>query len=67
MTDLQILGNSFCEFGRVSMYQRLSAPLFDPKVHLFENSVLKIVAQLLYQYAWYEVHGQVWQVYYTSW
>ena len=44
MTDLQLLGNSFGGFGLVSTYQRL-VPLFDPKVHLFENSLLKILAQ----------------------
>ena len=45
MTDLQMLGISFCEFGLVSTYQRFSAA-FLPKVHLFENSLLKIMAQL---------------------
>ena len=40
-----MLGNSFCEFGPVSTYQRFS-PLFDPKVHLYENSLPKIPAQL---------------------
>ena len=48
MTDLQMLGNSFCELGRVSTYQRFNAA-FDPKVHHFENSLLKIIAQLHYQ------------------
>ena len=33
MTELQMLGNSFCEFGLVSTYQRFC--FFDPKVHLF--------------------------------
>ena len=47
MTDLQMLGNSSCEFGLVSTYQRFSAE-FDPKVHLFGNSLQKIVAQLKY-------------------
>ena len=45
MTDLQTLGNSLCEFGLVSTYQRF-VPLFDPKVHLFDNSLLKMLAQL---------------------
>ena len=36
---------SFCEFGPVSTYQRFSAAFY-PKVHLFENSLLKILAQL---------------------
>jgi len=45
MTDLQMLGNSFCEFGLVSTYQRSSA-VFDPKVHPFENSLQTIAAQL---------------------
>ena len=45
MTDLQMLGNSFREFGLVSTYQRFIA-VFDPKVHLFENSLQKILAQL---------------------
>ena len=31
MTDLQMLGNSFCEFGLVSTYQRFSAT-FRPKI-----------------------------------
>ena len=45
MTDLQMPGNSFCEFG---LYRRAKdlVPLFDQKVHLFENSLLKIMAQL---------------------
>ena len=45
MTNLQMLGISFCQFGLVSTYQRFSS-LFDPKVHLFEDSSLKIMAQL---------------------
>ena len=45
MTDLQMLGNSFCEFGLVLTYQSLVL-LFDPKVHLFESSLLKILAHL---------------------
>ena len=45
MKDLQMLGNSLCEFCLVSTYQKL-VPLIDPKVHLFENSLLKIMAQL---------------------
>ena len=44
MTDRQMLGNSFCEFGLVSSKDLV--PLFDPKVHLFENSSLKIMAKL---------------------
>ena len=44
MTDLQI-GNSFCEFGLVSTYQRFSAA-FWPKSAPFWNSLLKIMAQL---------------------
>ena len=44
MTDLQMLKNSFCEFVLVSTYDL--GPIFDPKVHLFENSLLKILAQL---------------------
>ena len=46
MLDLQMLGNSFRgEFVLVSTYRNL-VPLFDPKVHPFENSLLKIMAQL---------------------
>ena len=43
-----MLGNSFCEFG---WYLRTNdlVPLFDPKVNLFENSPLRILAQLLSQ------------------
>ena len=46
MTDLLMLGNSFCEFG---WYRRTKdlVPLFDPKVHIFENSILKMLSQLL--------------------
>ena len=45
MTDLQMLGNSFFEFA---WYRRTKdlIMLFDPKVHLFENSLLKVLAQL---------------------
>ena len=45
MTDLQMLGNSF---ANLAWYRRTKdlVPLFDPKVHLFENSLLKILAQL---------------------
>ena len=45
MTDLQMLGNSF---ANLSWYRRTKdlVPLFDPKVHLFENSFLKIVAHM---------------------
>ena len=46
MTDLQMLGNSFSEFGLVTTYQKILVPLFEPKVHLFENSILKIMVQL---------------------
>ena len=55
MTDLQMLGNSFCEFG--SWYRRTKdlVPLFDPKVHLFENSSLKIMAQLIWNTSIYKV------------
>ena len=38
MTDLQMLGNSFGEFGLESTYV---PKIFDQKVHLFENSLLK--------------------------
>ena len=41
MTDLQMLGNHFCEFTSKDL-----VPLFDSKVHLFENSLLKMLAQL---------------------
>ena len=45
MTDLQMLGNSF---ANLTWYRRTKdlVPLFDPKEHLFENSLLKILAQL---------------------
>ena len=45
MTDLQMLGNSF---GELAWYRRTKdlVSLFDPKVHLFENSLLKSLAQL---------------------
>ena len=45
MTDLQMLGNSFCEFGLVSTYQRFSTD-FDQKMHLFENRLLKMLVQI---------------------
>ena len=45
MTDFQMLEKSFCEFGLASTYLRFS-DTFNPKVHLFENSLLKILAQL---------------------
>ena len=45
MTDHQMHGNSFCEFGLVSTYQSFSAA-FDPKVHIFENSLPKMLAPL---------------------
>ena len=45
MTGLQMLWNIFCE---MALYRRTKdlVPLFDPKVHLFENSLLKMLAQL---------------------
>ena len=43
MTDLQMLGNSFWEFGLDRRTKDL-VPLFDPKDRLFENSILKIMA-----------------------
>ena len=46
MSDLQMLGNGF--FENLAWYRRTKdlVSLFYPKVHLFKNSVLKIVAQL---------------------
>ena len=47
MTDLQMLGTVFA----YSSWYRLTkdlVPLLDPKVHLLENSLQKIVAQLQY-------------------
>ena len=45
MTDLQMLRNSFCKFGLVTTRRPEDlVPLFDPKVHLFENSLLKMLA-----------------------
>ena len=41
MTDLQMLGDSFCKFGLVLTYQRFNS-LLAP----FKNSLLKILAQL---------------------
>ena len=49
MTDLKVIGNSFCEYGLVSTYQRFS-DAFWPKSTPFENSLLKILAQLLKKY-----------------
>ena len=46
MTDLQVLRNSFFEFCLVATTYYGSVPLFYPKVHLIENSLLKILAQL---------------------
>ena len=46
MTDLQMLGNSFCKFGLVSKYQRFSAAFWPKTLDPFENSLLNIVAQL---------------------
>ena len=45
MTDLQCSGTVFVN---LAWYQRTKdlVPLFDPKVNLFENSLLKILAQL---------------------
>ena len=45
MTDLLMLGNSF---ANLAWYRRTKdlVPLFEPKVHVFENSLLKIMAQL---------------------
>ena len=44
MTDLQMLGHS----ANLAWYRRSKdlVPLIDPKVQLFENSLLKILAQL---------------------
>ena len=50
MTDLQTLGNIVSEFGLVSISTKDLVPRFDPKVHLFENTLLKILAQLLWRY-----------------
>ena len=50
MTDLQCSGRIFCEFGLVSIYVPNLVPLSDPKVRLFENSLPKILAQLLNGY-----------------
>ena len=45
MTDLQMLGDSFYEFGLVSTYQIFSAA-FWPNNAPFWSSLLKILAQL---------------------
>ena len=47
MTDLQMVGISFCEFGLESTYHLVQdlVQFFDLKVH--ENSLLKILVQLL--------------------
>ena len=45
MTDLQMLGNSFSNLAWYRCTKDL-VPHFDPKVLLFENSSLKIMAQL---------------------
>ena len=42
MIDLQMVGNSFCEFGQASTIKCN----FLPKVPLFENSLLEILTQL---------------------
>ena len=47
MTDLQMLGNSFANLAWYQCTKDL-VPLFDP-VHFFENSLLKIMAQLLFK------------------
>ena len=52
MTDLQTLGNSFCELAWYPRTKDL-VPLFDSKVHLYENSLLKMLAQL--QFALYNL------------
>ena len=44
MTDLIMLGNSFC--SPCIDVPKIYVPLFDPKVHHFENSLLKMLAQL---------------------
>ena len=46
-TDLQMLWNIFC--SNLAWYRRTKdlVLLFDLKVHLFENSLLKMLAQLL--------------------
>ena len=46
MTDLQMLGNSF--FKNLAWYRRTKdlVPLFYLKLHIFENSILKIKAEL---------------------
>ena len=45
MTDLQTSGTFF---ENLAWYRRTKdlVPLFDPNVHLFENNILKIMAQL---------------------
>ena len=47
MTDLEMLGNTF---ANLAWYRRTKdlVPLFDPIVHHFANSLLKILAQLQY-------------------
>ena len=45
MTDFQMLGNSFCYFWPGIDVPKI-VPLFTPKVHIFENSSVKILAQL---------------------
>ena len=49
MTDLQMLG-SMALVANLDWYRRTNdlVPIFDPKVHLFENSLLKIRAQLIW-------------------
>ena len=56
MTDLQMLENSFCEFGRYRRTKDL-VPLFEPKVHHFENSLIMILAQLYSKQTHFSVYG----------
>ena len=46
MTDLQMLGNSFCDWSGINVPKIYKVPLFDQKVHLLENSLIKMLAQL---------------------
>ena len=48
MTHLIMLGNSFCRLGQVLLTKDLVLLCY-LKVHLFENSILKIMAQLHYE------------------
>ena len=49
MTELQMLGPVY---ANLAWYRRTKdlVPLFDTKVHLFENSLIKILAQLIRRY-----------------